>query len=102
MLVEWEAQLKRGGTPVDLVLVSLDADDATVERFRRRHPQAPPSLRMKDLDRAEAWIVSLGLDAGATLPIHVFVDPRGGIRCARTGRLDRAHRDVVRRILAAR
>jgi thiol-disulfide isomerase/thioredoxin len=102
MLVEWQAQMEKSGTPFDLVLVSLDTDDATVDRFRKQHPRTPPSLRIDDPDRAEDWVVSLGLDRGATLPIHVLVDPHGGIRCARTGGVGRSDQAVVRRILAGR
>jgi len=47
-------------------------------------------------------VVSLGLDKGATLPIHVFVDPQGGIRCARTGGVGRTDQAVVQRILSGR
>lgn len=100
MLVEWQAQMEKSGPRVDLVLLSLDTDDAAVDRFREQHPLAPPSLRIDDPQRAEAWVVSLGLDKGATLPIHVLVDPQGGIRCARTGGVGRADAAVVQRILA--
>jgi len=102
MLVEWQARMEDSGTRVDLVLLSLDTDDATIDRFRKQHPQTPPSLRIEDPDRAESWVVSLGLDKGATLPIHVFVDPQGGIRCARTGGVGRADQAVVQRILSGR
>jgi len=101
MLVEWQAQMARSKAGFDLVLVSLDTDDATVDRFRKQHPMTPPSLRLKDPDRAETWVISLGLDRGATLPIHVLVDPKGAIRCARTGRVDHGDQAVVQRILTA-
>ena len=96
MLLEWQ---RRAGT-YDLVLLSLDTDDATVESFRKEHPSVPPSLRIKDPALAEDWVVSLGLDKGATLPIHVFVDDAGGVRCARTGGVSRDHQAVVQRLLS--
>ena len=102
MLVEWQARMGKNGTNVDLVLLSLDIDHATVARFRKQHSGAPPSLRIEDAARAEDWVVSLGLDRGATLPIHLFVDPKGAIRCARTGGVGRADAAIVQRILTGR
>ena len=100
MLLRWQADLAKAGTPFDLVLLSLDDDEAAVKRFRDEHPGTPPSLRIKNPALAEAWAVTLGLDKGAAIPIHVFVDPRGHIRCARTGSLARDHFPAVRAILA--
>jgi thiol-disulfide isomerase/thioredoxin len=100
MLLRWQADLARAGAPFDLVLLSLDGDEAAIQRFRAEHPGTPPSLRMKNPGLAEAWAVTLGLDKGAAIPIHVFVDPRGRIRCARTGSLGRDHFPAVQAILA--
>jgi thiol-disulfide isomerase/thioredoxin len=100
MLLRWQADLARAGAPFDLVLLSLDDDGAAVQRFRDQHPGTPPSLRIKNPALAEAWVVTLGLDKGAAIPIHVFVDARGQIRCARTGSLAREHFPAVQAILA--
>lgn len=100
MLVDWQARAAKDGAAFDLVLLSLDVDDATVDHFRRQHPRAPSTLRIADPEKAEEWLVSLGLDRGATLPVHLFVDPRGAIRCARSGGVGRTHAAVVRRILS--
>ena len=43
------------------------------------------STRLADPDKQGDWYVSLGLDAGAPVPIHVFVEPSGHVRCARAG-----------------
>jgi thiol-disulfide isomerase/thioredoxin len=100
LLLGWQAQLDKAGAPFDLVLVSLDGDDEVIRRFRTQHPATPPSLRIKKPELAEAWVVTLGLDKAATIPIHVFVDRQGRIRCARTGSVGRDHLSTVQTLLA--
>jgi thiol-disulfide isomerase/thioredoxin len=99
MLLRWQAQLEKAGAPFDLVLLSLDEDDASVARFRSEHPGTPPSLRIKDPSGAGAWAATLGLDRAAGIPIHVFLDRQGRIRCARAGSVGRDHLPAVQSIL---
>lgn len=87
-LVEWEQRLEREGKPIDLVLVSADAEADAVAEFRRRVPTLPPSARMADPNAVEAWIGGLGMRGGASLPIQIFVDPQGRARCLRAGAIN--------------
>jgi hypothetical protein len=99
-LLRWQAQLEKEGAPFDLVLLSMDEDDEAIKRFRARNPGVPPSLRIKDPGRAPPWMAAtLGLERTSTIPIHVFVDPRGQIRCARSGGIGRDHLSVVQALL---
>jgi thiol-disulfide isomerase/thioredoxin len=100
LLLRWQEQLTRSGAAFDLVLLSLDTDDDSVRRFHEQHPEVPPSLRVKDPDHADRWAATLGLDKGAAIPIHVFVDPRGRVRCARTGSVGRDHLPTVQALLS--
>ena len=84
-LVEWEERLGREGKPIDLVLLSADADADAVAQFRQRVPTLPESARMADPTAVEAWVGGLGMQGGASLPIQIFVDPRGRARCVRAG-----------------
>jgi thiol-disulfide isomerase/thioredoxin len=86
-LVEWRERLRRSGVAVDLALVSADASDALVDAFRRQHPGTPEGARLADPDDAIRWIASLGV-SGATLPVHVLVDPAGRVRCVRVSALE--------------
>lgn len=79
------AELRASGVKLSLSLLSVDASDALVTTFAKQHPEAAGSLRVAAADALEPWLVSLGLDRGATLPLHVFVDAAGKVRCARTG-----------------
>ncbi len=100
MIVSWSERMRAERADVELVFLSSDASDEAVSTFRGEHPDAPASLRMQDPQAVSAWATSVGLDPGATLPIHVFTDATGRVRCARTGALserDYEHvRDVVR------
>jgi thiol-disulfide isomerase/thioredoxin len=100
LLLRWQEQLAKDGAPFDLVLLSLDEDDDSIQRFRKQHPGVPPSQRIKDLARAERWVVTLGLEKASAIPIHVLVDARGRIRCARAGGVGRDHFSTVQAILA--
>jgi hypothetical protein len=72
---------------VRLVLLSADESDAAVDAFRRQHGGVASSLRIADPGGLAAWASSIGL-AAPTLPIHVFVDRTGHVRCARAGAVD--------------
>lgn len=100
MIVEWAARMRGDQAEVDLVFVSADASDEAVAAFRASHPSAPDTLRVADPQALQAWVTTVGLDAGATLPIHVITDAEGRVRCARTGAVSEddydAMRDLVR------
>jgi thiol-disulfide isomerase/thioredoxin len=81
-LQRWAAS--HAGT-LDLVLVSADSSDAEITTFRSAHPGVPATARIADPDALPSWLTTVGLDAGATIPIHVLVDPSGRTRCVRAG-----------------
>jgi thiol-disulfide isomerase/thioredoxin len=81
-LERWAA--RHAGT-VDLVLVSADSSDAEIAKFRSAHPGLPATARVADPDGLPTWLPTIGLDAGATIPIHILVDPSGRTRCVRAG-----------------
>jgi len=86
-LQKWQSDLQRDGHKVQLVFVSIDESDDEVTAFRAKHKeltltQAPRVAESKGLGD---WYKSLGLDEGAPVPIHIWVDPDGFVRCARAG-----------------
>lgn len=80
-----EATLVKRGSPMTLSLLSVDTDPEAVAKFEAAHAEAKGSLRLKDDKKLEPWLLSIGLDRGATLPVHVFVRADGQIACVRTG-----------------
>lgn len=92
-LVGLHDRMGNDGAAFELVFVSVDESQEAVDTFRQAHPDAPESLRVADPGALGAWATSVGLDEGATLPIHVLTDATGHVRCARTGGL--SERDLA-------
>jgi thiol-disulfide isomerase/thioredoxin len=81
-LAKWREKL---GAKYELGFVSVDENEADLAAFRKEHPDTPASPRLAEPAKQADWYVSLGLDGGAPVPIHIFVEPSGHIRCARAG-----------------
>jgi thiol-disulfide isomerase/thioredoxin len=101
LLTSWVARLRGEGSPVELVLLSADTSDEVVATFRAEHPDTPASLRVASPEALRAWVASVGLDAGAGLPLHVFTDARGRVRCARSGAVSEEDYLRIRTLLAS-
>jgi thiol-disulfide isomerase/thioredoxin len=99
MLPAWQQKLAAAGKSVSLQFVSVDDSAETVTTFRTQHPNAPPSQRITDPGTLAAFIADLGLDAGAGLPLHIFVDPGAHVRCVRSGAVTEAHYSVIASML---
>lgn len=98
-LAEWQGKFTKDGVPVELVYLSVDEDDAVVSKFRTDHPGTPETLRIAEADASTDWLVSLGVDENAALPVHLFVDPADRIRCVRMGGVADHHYPSVTRVV---
>jgi thiol-disulfide isomerase/thioredoxin len=92
--------LKKEGLAVELSLISVDQTAEAVSTFAAKHPEVRGSLQVKDAAALEAWLPKIGLDSGATLPIHLFMDPQNRVRCARTGALKETDLGMLRKLLS--
>jgi thiol-disulfide isomerase/thioredoxin len=92
--------LKKEGLAVELSLISVDQGPEAVSAFAAKHPEVVGSLQVKDTAALEAWLPKVGLDSGATLPIHLFMDPQNRVRCARTGALKESDLGMLRKLLS--
>lgn len=99
LLGRFRDQLRGAGAEIDLVLLSVDQSPEPVQKFAAQHPEVSSSLQIKDSAELEPWLKKVGLDSGATLPIHLFVDPAGKVRCARTGALRESDLAAVKKLL---
>jgi len=100
-LSKWRADMAAQGVRFDLVFLSADESDEIVARFRERHPDAPPSLRLADPDSLPKWFSAIGLGESAPIPVHVFVDPDDRVRCVRAGGVKEKDLSAVRAIFGA-
>ncbi len=96
MLAKWQSELGS----FDLEFLSIDESAQVIDDYRKDHATTPQTLRIKSTDAVEDWVASTGLDRGATIPIHVFVDPDEKIRCVRSGAIHLQDRAAIVALLA--
>lgn len=99
MLVEWQARLAKEGIDVALQFLSVDAKAEDVTRWRQSHPKAPPSMRFANLPELGPWLTTIGLDASAVIPVHLFLDPENKVRCVRMGSVSEPEYGAVKKLL---
>jgi thiol-disulfide isomerase/thioredoxin len=97
----WRDKLAAAGKPFELAFVSVDESDGEVAEFRKRHADAPPSMRLAEPGKSAAWFRELGLSDGSAIPIHFFVDPANRVRCARAGGVGEKDYAVVEKLLGS-
>ena len=95
----WHDRLTTAGKRFELTFVSIDDSDATIAEFRQLHPEAPPSMRVADPTKNGAWFTQLGLMDNPPIPLHIFTDPAGRIRCARAGAVQEQDYDAIEKLL---
>jgi thiol-disulfide isomerase/thioredoxin len=100
MLRAWEETLASQATPLEIVFLSVDESADVIDAYRRDHPDAPGDYRVADPDDVPSWIAELGLDGGATIPIHIVVDAENRVRCLRSGKVQPRDLPLVERLLA--
>lgn len=91
LIAGFRDRMQTAGTPVSTYFLSVDQTAEAVTTYRAAHPDAPEGARLTDPAGLPALLTALGLDQGATIPIHALVDPSGHVRCARSGSI--AERD---------
>jgi thiol-disulfide isomerase/thioredoxin len=101
-LVSWADRFNKAGAKVTLEFVSVDEDLEAFSRFYQARPTFPTSSRLVNPDALAPWIAEMGLDTGAGLPIHIFVDSNNMIRCARAAAVNPSDLPAVERLLGVR
>ncbi len=94
MIDEWRSKL-----PGDVVFVSADEEPEALAEFAQKHPGLPSSHHMKDPESLPDWMKGLSLDAGAGLPLHIFVNSAGKVRCIRAGAVSESHWGIVEALM---
>jgi thiol-disulfide isomerase/thioredoxin len=100
MVFSWKDRLTAAGHPVDVQLLSVDASNDEVEQYQGLHSEVNGTVRMAEPGAVQAYLTSLGLDGGASIPVHVFVDPAGKVRCVRAGAISEDDFDDVQLVVS--
>jgi thiol-disulfide isomerase/thioredoxin len=98
-LQKWQKRLTADAGPGVLRFLSVDATAKAVTAFAGHYPDIQTGVRIKEFSDLAGWLPTIGLDAGAVLPIHVFLDADQRIRCVREGAVNSGDYEVVRQVL---
>jgi thiol-disulfide isomerase/thioredoxin len=99
MLSSLRGKFDKDGLPLQLVFLSVDAEEGDVKAFEDQHGKVPDGLQIKDANALPQWLASIGLDENSALPIHLFADETGEIRCVRMGGMSEKDYDTVKGIV---
>jgi thiol-disulfide isomerase/thioredoxin len=99
LMKHWSERLGQEGTPVTIRFVSVDATSADLDRFKRTHPDVPETVRIARQELLAPWLPTIGLDASASIPLHLFIDPQNRVRCVRSGAISESDYATVRAVL---
>jgi thiol-disulfide isomerase/thioredoxin len=91
-ITSWQKKLPH----VDLEFLSIDDSDDAIAKF----DHAPHTARLADPKAQDDWLKQIGLDAGAPIPINVFVSPTGHVRCARAGSIREQDYAAIEKLLS--
>lgn len=101
LLGRWRQGLKSAGTPIELELLSVDQTDSADALARVIGTGLPgPAKWLRSADDLDPFMASLGVAAGAALPVHALVDPAGSLRCVRVGAIHDRDYGAVKSLLA--
>jgi thiol-disulfide isomerase/thioredoxin len=101
MLAKWRDKMDGQGIDVSLEFLSVDEDLEALAAFLKANPHLRNNLHLKDPEALAPFLEQLGLDKGAGLPIHIFTDPKGSIRCVRAAAISDTHYPTISGLLKA-
>ena len=100
LLGRWRGGMASASAPFDLELLSVDTVDAADALARTIAKGLPGPVRwLRSADDLAPFMTSLGIDAGAALPVHALVDPSGALRCVRVGAIHDRDYGAVKALL---
>jgi thiol-disulfide isomerase/thioredoxin len=89
LLLRWQEDLHKDGVDVDVILLSIDEDAPTLDKFlaERKDLQAAKIARASSHNDYEHWVTSFVKDPSTPIPIHLLSSSDGNVRCERNGSL---------------
>ena len=89
LLLQWQADLRKDGVDVDVLLLSLDEDAGAFDQFlaQRKDIASAKVARVASQLDYEQWVKSYLKDPSTPIPIHLLGSTDGHLRCTRSGSL---------------
>jgi thiol-disulfide isomerase/thioredoxin len=89
LLIKWQGELRKDGVDVDVLLLSLDEDGPTLDKFLagRKDLQTARIARVNSESDYQQWAKAFLKDPSMPIPIHLLSSADGGVRCVRNGSL---------------
>jgi hypothetical protein len=89
LLLKWQGDLRKDGVDVDVLLLSLDDDAPTLDKFLagRQDLRAAKIGRIASQSDYEQWLKGFVKDPSVPIPIHLLGSSDGGLACVRNGSL---------------
>lgn len=85
MLEAWQQRLAGDGVAHDFALLSVDAEARDLQKHYLKRPDFRRSLHLANGDALAPWFAANGIPEGTAIPLSLFVDPQGRLRCQRVG-----------------
>lgn len=102
LLGRWQSSLHGDGIPVDLELWSVDEEEGALQKWLAGRRDTAGQVRwLRDVAALGPTLESFGVDRNSAIPVHVFVDPQGQIRCVRVGSVHEGDFGAIKTMLAA-
>jgi thiol-disulfide isomerase/thioredoxin len=100
LLIRWKDALARDGHSVAFEMLSIDETSAEKELAAWKSKQLAGPIRWLRSDAdLNPVLESLGIEKGASIPIHALIDPSGQLRCTRVGAIHDQDYGAVRDLL---
>ena len=89
LLLKWQADLRKDGVDVEVVLLSLDEDADVLSEFlaQRKDIATAKVVRAASQHDYEQWVKAYVKDPSTPIPIHLLASADGNLRCVRSGSL---------------
>lgn len=100
MLEGWQQKLAAEGVSHDFVLLSVDANANDLRKHYLKRPEFRVSQHLAKADDLGSWFSANGVPEGTAIPLSLFVDPQGRLRCQRAGALQEHDYASVKDLLA--
>jgi len=102
-LSSFASRLAQSGHEVTFAFVSLDDDERQLEQFLAGAGEGLPHATywLRDGRERDEWLTSMGLPKAPELPVQVFVDPRGKVRCTVNGAIEDGDYNEVASVLTS-